>query len=225
MKFKLIVDTIKNCTRMPSLAFMLHKKWYYHFDFGRQIEVCTNNRNNIYSGFNNWDFFLSKHLPSVEGKRILDVGCNAGLYALRMADEKAKEVIGIDRSIIQAEYIKKWFATNGKDYPAVKYVKGDVTKIRFKEFGNFDLVCMFCIAYHLGKYADSVMRQLTEFTTVVALQGNLRRLTKSKYNNRPFHELAGVEGMKGFLIKHGFDKIEVVSHEGHKKPLVIGSAC
>jgi len=224
MKRKYLWKTIINCYKEPRLLFLLHRKWYYYFDFGNNVEVCSNKKNNQNSGFNNWDNFLCKHLPPFDSKRILDIGCNAGIYTFRMADAKAKEVVGIDRSIVQAEYVKSWFIQNGKDYSSVKFVKADVAKYRLQNLGNFDFVCMFCVAYHLREYADRVMKQLSDITPAVALQGNLRRLTHSKYNCKPYYELGGVEGMKNLLIKHGFDRINVISPEGHKKPLVIGSS-
>ena len=213
-----------NYLKKPSLFLFFHKRWYYHIDFGNNVEVNSKKKCDPYSGFNSWDNFLSKHLPSLEGKRILDIGCNAGVYALRMADAKAKEVIGIDRSIAQAEYVKKMFSNRASDYSVISYVKADVTKIELQKFGRFDLVCMFCVAYHLKEHADNVMRQLAKITPIVAMQGNIRRLTHNKYNKRPYYELGGVEGMKNLLAKHGFDRIKIISPERHKKPLVVASS-
>jgi tRNA (mo5U34)-methyltransferase len=66
--------------------------WYYYIDFGDSIEVRVDKKEHPHSGFKNWDNFLSQHLPPLEGMRILDIGCNAGLYALRMVEAGAKEI-------------------------------------------------------------------------------------------------------------------------------------
>jgi len=199
--------------------------WYYHLHFGYGVAVRPDLKRDPHSGENNWAGFLSKHLPDLEGKRVLDIGCNAGLYDLRMIEAGAVEVVGVDvdARIRQAEFVQDSFAQKtGRDYSRVRYVAADVTKFDLTSLGTFDLTCMFCVAYHLGVHINEIMQQLSQITPAVALQGNLVRLTKKKYRDRPYQHLAGVRGMVELLETHGFGDVKITAPEGHQKPLVIG---
>lgn len=200
------------------------KDWYYHIDFGYGFDVRAELRHDPHSGLRNWDEFLEANLPALAGKRVLDLGCNAGLYDLRMLEAGALEVVGIDMDVRQAEFVREWFARRkGQDYSRVRFVAADVTIFDLTSLGSFDLVCMFCIAYHLGDGIKHVMEQVAQITEAVALQGNVPRLTSPKYRDRSHQYLAGVNGMQELLQSHGFSRIKVLAPKGHPKPLVVGS--
>ena len=198
------------------------KSWYYHLDFGYGVEVQPELRCNPHSGDKNWRF-LEAHLPPLAGKRVLDIGCNAGLYALRMADCGAAEVVGVDLDTRQAEFVRQHFVKRmGIDYSNVRYVAADAREFEFAQLGRFDLVSLYCVVYHLAEAADRVIGQAASVASTVALQGNLPRVTGAKYRNRSHQHLAGVPGMTAILKRHGLSEIEVVALEDHPKPVVIG---
>ncbi len=80
--------------RVERLSPKGRKSWYYHLDFGYGVEVRPELRGDPYRGEENWRFIV-RHLPELRGKRILDVGSNAGLYPLRMAEAGATVVVGV----------------------------------------------------------------------------------------------------------------------------------
>lgn len=199
------------------------KKWYYYIDFGYGVKVGEEHRRDRTGGYENWRNFLVHHLPSLENLRILDIGCNAGIYDLEMVKSGAAEVIGIDLDTKRAEFVRDWVEQReGRECGRVKFISADVGAYDFLSLGHFDLACMFCVAYHLGEFIDTIFQQLREITSVVALQGNLPRLTSPKYENRKYQELAGVDGMVALLEAYGFRKIVVEAPKGYDKPLVIG---
>lgn len=201
----------------------LKKSWYYHIDFGYGVEVRPELKRKKDAGLNNWRNFLAPNLPDLTGKRILNIGCNTGLYDLGMLDAGAAETVGIDFSADQAEFIRDWFAErNGKDYTRARFIGADVTRYDLTSLGRFDLATLFCVAYHLGDAIDRVMEQLRQMTPAITLQGNLPRLTNPKYRGRSHQHLAGVSGMSELLRQYGYTEIEVVAPEGYEKPLVIG---
>jgi SAM-dependent methyltransferase len=198
------------------------KSWYYHLDFGYGVEVRPEMRGDPHHGERNWRF-IEEHLPDLHGARILDVGANAGLYALRMADAGAAEVVGVERDTRQAEFTRERFSERtGADYSNVRFVAGDARELDYAALGRFDIACLFCVLYHLGEAADRVVREVTKIADVVALQGNLPRLTDPKYRDRGHQELAGVAGMRAVLERNGVTDVRTVEQEGHPKPLVIG---
>lgn len=198
------------------------KSWYYPMDFGYGVEVRPELWRDPWAGESNWRF-IAEHLPPLAGSRVLDIGCNAGLYALQMADGGAAEVVGIERDTGQAEFVRRWFAQrDGRHYSNISFVAADAKELDFEPLGRFDFVCLFCVLYHLRERADRVLDEIAKVSDTVVMQGNLPRLTSPKQDGVPFKELAGVEGMTESLERHGFSEIEVFAPEGSPKPLVIG---
>lgn len=196
-------------------------EWYYHLDFGYGHEVRPELKSDRSAGMHNWRF-LSSVLQPLNGLRILNIGCNAGLYDLLMAESGAS-VVGIDRQTVQAEFLRRRFSEiRGGNYSQARFIGADVTSFDLVSLGQFDLVTLFCVAYHLGEAANHVFDQLSKITPAVVMQGNLPRLTSRKYQDRPFQELAGIEGMSSILKHHGFFDISIHAPPGYRKPVVIG---
>lgn len=211
-------------SRIQELSTRGQKSWYYHIDFGNGVCVRPDLKSNLHSGLNNWRNFLLKNLPDLNGKRVLDIGCNAGLYDLKMCEAGASEVVGIDINTKQAEFVREWFSKKyGHDYSNVQYIAANATKYSFVDLGSFDLVCMFRVAYHFGEGIEHIMGQLSGITNVIAMQGNTPRLNNPKYSDRSHQHLAGIDGMKELLKRYIFSNIRIVAPENHPNPLVVGS--
>ena len=79
-------------TKLQLQQFVNSRSWYQTIRF--EDDVIS--KGCIWCGDPAWDNIV-KFLPeSLEGMRILDLGCNAGLFCVRAALMGAKEVIGID---------------------------------------------------------------------------------------------------------------------------------
>ncbi len=211
-------------TAISDLSLSGHKSWYYYIDFGYGVSVRPELKNDPHSGLKNWNHFITKYLPDVRGKRVLDIGCNAGLYDLKMVDAGAVEVVGVDIDVRQAEFVHQWFTKrNNKDYSCIRYIAADATQYPLSEFGMFDMALIFRVAYHFGEGIHHVMSQLSQVVNTIVMQGNTPRLTNPKYANRTHQNLAGVDGMVGILQKYGYEEIRTVAPKGHPNPLVIGT--
>lgn len=198
-------------------------KWYYYIDFGYGVTVRKDLRRDKTNGFSNWNNYLVHCMPEIKDKRILDLGCNAGIYDLELAKLGAKEVIGIDKDVRQAEFVKEHFSKkNGLHFKNVKYTGADIGSFDLTGLGKFDMVCLFCVVYHLHDCIDKIFKHIKQITDTVVLQGNQPRLTSAKYRERPGTYLAGTEGMVSLLKKFGFEKIQCFTINNYPKPLVIG---
>lgn len=196
-------------------------KWYYYINFNG-IEVRRDLKPDKANGFSNWNNYLKCCMPDVRGKRILDIGCNAGIYDLEMAKMGAKEVIGLDLNTDQALFTKEFFAKKqGHSFDSVRFIKADA-RDGLPSLGRFDFVSIFCAVYHFKEKIDFVMDQISKITNTVVLQGNTRRLDSSKYAERPGNEYSGIDGMKELLRRHGFNKLHIFAMNKYPKPVVIG---
>ncbi len=84
---------------------------------------------------------------TLKGLRVLDLGCNCGGFSFEANKHGAKEVIGIDSNtsnIKQANAIKKYLGIKN-----IKFIKLNIEEVNKKDFGDFDLIIMAGILYHL----------------------------------------------------------------------------
>lgn len=127
------------------------KKWYQKMDLDGVITNPT------FEG--GGDFVWEKiktFLPeSLEGKRILDVGCSSGYYSVQSSLIGAKEVIGIEilkRDYGEALFVKEFFEEKYNRKLNVNFINKDISDVDLKSLGKFDYVFAIAVLYHLGKH-------------------------------------------------------------------------
>jgi SAM-dependent methyltransferase len=116
--------------------------WYYRFEFegGLSTPVLGDGMVNRAEQLRGYvlDALLSVTGGSLGGHRVLDLGCNAGLWSLRAIEAGADFVLGVDglrMAIDQASFV---FETKGVDSSRYRFEHGDVFEHAFAE--AFDVV-------------------------------------------------------------------------------------
>lgn len=92
-----------------------------------------------------WRSFADVIPASLEGKTVLDIGCNAGFYAMEMKRRRASRVLGLDTDeeyLAQARFAAE---VNGLDIEFRKLSVYDVGAVGER----FDLVIFMGVLYHL----------------------------------------------------------------------------
>jgi tRNA (mo5U34)-methyltransferase len=108
-----------------------------------------------------WPALLDACGGSLAGKRVLDVGCNAGGFAFKAAEDGADYVLGIDpvdRYIEQANFIGK--AIGAED---VEFAQLSIEELDPEVHGIFDVVLNFGLLYHLENPVMG-MRKIADVT-------------------------------------------------------------
>ncbi len=116
---------------------------------------------------------------TIASKRILDLGCNEGLFGIECALQGATDVLGIDG---RAQHLSKaeFAASALKLTERVRFLQDDVRSLSPDIHGRFDLVFCMGLLYHLPKSdilpflrsLSSVCTDVTIIDTHIALHAS-----------------------------------------------------
>lgn len=125
-------------TRVRELA-----PWFHNMDLGG-VRTAPDHFLSDYPNVK-WRKIAPFVPADLSGKTVLDIGCNAGFYAMEMKKRGAQRVVGIDsdeRYLEQARFASK---VNGLDIEFEQLSVYEVGKLGMK----FDLVIFMGVLYHL----------------------------------------------------------------------------
>ena len=173
------------------------------------------------AGEHTWNT-ISKLIPtSLEGMRILDLGCNAGFYSVKSSLLGAVEVIGVELGPIfynQSLFIKQFFEEYHSIKLNIKYIKSDIGNLDFDNIGQFDYVFLIAVLYHIGKHKygkyttealneqKEVVEKLSNHTKKIIVRCRNAQYNSQKYYNKLFKQVGFVEtrfipeGKRGMIL-------------------------
>lgn len=140
---------------------------------------------------------VMKYIPMIlkSNDKVLDIGCNAGLYSLTAA-QTCKEVRGVDIREIhikQANFIKSMWEKKGKRVSNVTFKLCDILK-NTNLIKNFDVIFVCKILYLLAPDIHNFMDAIKNSNVrAVLIQGHV---TQPKYNN--------IENITKLFDEYGF---------------------
>jgi hypothetical protein len=187
---------------------------YAPIDFGLGLGIGSFAKTD--SGTGRWECFNGPVVgPLVQGRRVLDLGCNNGSMPMMMLHSGASEVVGIERREPLARAarlvceIASW-----RDLARYRFdIKCDDMRAfgRASDWGRFDVVTAFCSLYYLP---PEEMIRIAEVAramgAVLVLQGNTA-----------IGGTATAEGLDEVARRAGYGRPEIVRFEGFSRPLVI----
>lgn len=130
--------------------------WYQTINFDGIISTRGGPYKNIVSGEREWKNFSTLIPDSLEGMRILDLGCNAGYFSMMSSLMGAKKVIGVELNktfFNQTNFVKEYFEFKyHTKFHNVEFIQKDISDVNLLEVGPFDYVYALAILYHIGKH-------------------------------------------------------------------------
>lgn len=217
-----------------------YREWYQpvHFGDGQVAHVTvppdwhTAPDLDSLRGLAKWERIVKSHIPDVRGKRVLDLGCNNGLFSIELAKMGAAEVIGIDRNqvirqksgpqlpyqdvIAQAEFVKRAFELKqGVTYP-VRYMAADVGSIENLDLGRFDLILALCIVYHELDETPKLISELSKMSDHLVLQTTLLHSGKLSYWADPYVQAR-------ILSLAGYSNVQIDAPAGYSWPVLVAT--
>jgi tRNA (mo5U34)-methyltransferase len=219
--------------------------WFHCIDLGLDLRTKTASvcGEPIDHPHGTWEI-IQKCFPDVlSGKSVLDVGCNAGFYAIEVKRRHAARVVGIDAErfhIRQANFVRRVLDLD------IEFRRMSVYDLDPRVIGRFDMVLALGLIYHC-KHPALALERLARVTNdllivetailpkdmcpssfVYSMGGLERTLYPFAYVQNPDGSkeaaynwfLPSVEGLTVMLQNFGFSKVEVVRSEGERAVLV-----
>jgi tRNA (mo5U34)-methyltransferase len=158
-------------------------RWHYRFDLQGEITPIWNedqaNRHEQRASYF-FDPLVEFFGGSLVGKRVLDLGCNAGFWALKALQAGADFVLGIDgrqMHVDQAEFVLE---VNGVEHRRYRFEIGDVYAFDYDPFGSFDVVLCLGLLYHVNKPVE-LMERIAAINTDLVLIDTALSLAPGAY--------------------------------------------
>ena len=136
-------------------------RWHYEFDLQGhktpiyQVRIKHRHRNRAAYFF---DTAVSLLGGSLEGKRVLDLGCNAGWWSLKAIEAGADYVLGIDGREMHVEQSEFVFEALEIEDSRYDFKRANIFDVDFSEHGKFDVVLLLGLLYHISKPIDLMER-------------------------------------------------------------------
>jgi tRNA (mo5U34)-methyltransferase len=169
--------------------------WHYQFDLkGNLTPIWQEDRVNRHRQRKRYFFDPLVDLVggSLAGKRVLDLGCNAGFWSLCAAEAGCDYVLGIDgrqSHIDQANFV---FEVNEIQTDRYDFVTGNLFDVDLGQFGSFDIVLCLGLMYHISKHMV-LMEKISEVnndilvidTTLSMLPGSVLEIRHDRNLEKP----------------------------------------
>lgn len=128
-------------------------RWHYRFDFedGISTPIAKPEEMNRHRQRRNYFFeaLLEVNGGTLEGKRVLDLGCNAGFWSLQAIEAGADFVLGVDGREMHVEQANLVFEAKGVDRARYRFEEANIFAHDFAE--QFDIVLCLGLMYHISK--------------------------------------------------------------------------
>ena len=95
---------------------------------------------------------------SLKGKRVLDLGCNAGYWSLLSLKHGCEFVLGIDGRKMLIDQANFVFEVNQVQEAKYRFLEANIFDIDWTTLGSFDIVLCLGLMYHVNKPVDLIER-------------------------------------------------------------------
>lgn len=213
-------------------------KWFVPVNFGNGIIAQSTawpggSLESRHVGPSKFDFIVRRNLPDLQGKRVLDLGCNVGVMAIHMVRLGAREVVGIDSETgwpgwrEQAHFVKAALEWRCETTYRVRYIESNMADLASLDLGTFDIITALNSLYYLDEDDIArVIRQGAAMAPTFLIQCNTR--DQNHLGRRPTPAF-----MKRMLAENGFADVRVdhpwdrprrrIVPQRYHRPVVVGT--
>lgn len=220
----LTFKTIKAKTKSVDSDFI--KGWYAPAYFGAGARIGRLWDCNV--GYGRWNYLLSKHLPSLSGKRVMDLGANNAFNSLQMLRAGASQAMAVELetdNIERGMFAKAAFEWSDSKHYDLQYIHANMKDVPSMDIGKCDVVIALCSLYYLNdeQIAD-VVRYVSTLTDLFFVQCNISPTVLR--GDECIRTKSSVQYNLDVLGTNGFSSTKVVAPKGYTRPLIIAQkAC
>jgi SAM-dependent methyltransferase len=211
---------IKNLIRTYREHPSPSKGWYQNIRFLPFLETRRNVFETVTAhlrGILRKEEVVINNLPRLDGFRVIDIGCNAGLYSVEASCRGASFVLGVDRDpfrIQQANDVADAFRRLGRPLSQIEFRAVDDINNHLELVADKDVLIACCVLYHLGPLARLKEAIVKSRVKTLIFQGNVSRLGPGAGPTAAGHgeEVASLDGLRRFCASMGFTTPHTVEH-------------
>jgi SAM-dependent methyltransferase len=159
-------------------------RWHYRFEFAdgvatRPPDPAMANRHEQRRRYI-FEPLLTLTGGSLRGRRVLDLGCNAGYWSLLAAEAQADFVLGIDAREVYIEQANLVFEAKGVDRSRYRFEQGNVFAHRIDE--RFDIVLCLGLLDHVAKPVELFELMTRAGAELIVLDNEISRAKESMFD-------------------------------------------
>lgn len=187
-------------------------RWYQLIKLDGKETKVTGGKGDVVTTWNNIKTLLPKNLNDY---RVLDLGCNAGMYCINSILMGAKEAVGIDNSNVyykQALFLKEHMARKHNMKMNINYINGTIHE-NLKGLGKFDIVFALSILYHIkNTHIQEVCKWIANNTNNIICRFR---------NNDDILKYSKIFNKYGFLVTQRFKEDNIFKNDKKRSKYLI----
>jgi SAM-dependent methyltransferase len=121
---------------------------------------------------------------SLAGKRVLDLGCNAGFWSLYAYRREASYVLGVEARAMHVEQASLVFEVERADRDRFAFLHADLMTADWTAWGSFDVVLCLGLLYHVNRPFELFGRIAQTGASLVVIDTALSRLPGAAFEVR-----------------------------------------
>lgn len=168
--------------------------WYYEFEFDGGVRTSVfnpavvNRQRERYRYF--FDALLRVSGGSLQGRRVLDLGCNAGFWSLAAVEAGAAFVLGLDAQEHYVEQAKLVFEAKGVDGARYRFERANVLEHDLRE--RFDVVLCLGLLDHVARPFELFARMARAQAALIVIDTEVSRARLSLFELTRLYSAADV---------------------------------
>jgi 2-polyprenyl-3-methyl-5-hydroxy-6-metoxy-1,4-benzoquinol methylase len=164
-------DTDALRARVESFA-----RWHYEFDLPGGVRTPIAQRKHANRHAQRKEYFFSPLVRlcggTLAGKRVLDLGCNAGYWSLAAIEAGADFVLGIDGRQMHVDQANLVFDAKSVEPSRYQFERSDIFALDLHE-QRFDIVLCLGLLYHISKPFELMERIAAWNTDLLVIDSTL----------------------------------------------------
>ena len=147
-------------------------RWHYEFDLrGIRTPIFDPAHRNRHEQRRR--YFFDPVVEDFDGRRVLDLGCNAGWWSLLAVEAGCDYVLGLDGRAMHTEQAELVFEASGVATDRYDFVTADV--FEFDARDRFDVVLCLGLLYHVAKPVELFERMAAWTRSLLIVDTHLSR--------------------------------------------------